>query len=123
MSTEGLAAGLSALAAQDGGFPGDAAAADAAAAAEDATPMRKRLLQRHRVDSGSFASPLAAVMAAADHMMTDGAAEPSSADAVAATPAGGTATPEVDAEEAAFAAELLAQPDMTEVPPLCPMTG
>jgi hypothetical protein len=118
LSTEGLVVGLSALAAQDGGFPGDMhTPADPAPIASsppaEATPLRKRLLQRHRVSSGSNASPAAAA-AAVDEVMAEAAA-PAAADAVGAAGGGGPAAVGADDDELAFAAELLALPEMTEV--------
>jgi hypothetical protein len=118
LSTEGLVAGLSALAAQDGGFPGDAHTppdpAAAAAPAEDATPMRKRLLQRHRVSSGGSIRSAAADAAAGD--AAAGAVDSTAAAMQVADPAEGhPVAAGGDDGELAFAVELLALPEMTEV--------
>ena len=109
-------AGLSALAAQDGGFPGDAHTPPDAAAvlapAEDATPMRKRLLQRHRVSSGGTERTAAADAAAGD--AATGAVDLTAADMQIADAASGPVVGDDDGE-LAFAVELLALPEMTEV--------
>lgn len=111
-------AGLSALAAQDGGFPGDVSTPPdppaASAPAEDATPMRKRLLQRHRVSSGGSVRSAAADAAAGD--AAAGATESTAVDMQVADRADGhPAAAGGDDAELAFAVELLALPEMTEV--------
>lgn len=128
---DGLATGLSQLAAQDGGFPRDsnaAASAKGPAAGQDATPMRKRLLLRHRADSGSLLSPSAAAAAGgaddadgadeAEGMEMDRAVPSAGAAMAAARIAEAAAAAEAQAEaaaEAAFVEEILAAPDVTEV--------
>ncbi len=131
---EGLAMGLSQLAAQDGdGFPSPAGAMYAAgsdAAADDATPMRKRLLLRHRTDSGSLhlealgdgeIAGEGAGMDEAEDMVSDGAASPEQPQTTSGAAAGAriaeaAAAAEVEAvAEAAAVEEMLAAPEMTEV--------
>lgn len=135
-AAESLAMGLSQLAAQDGdGFPSPAVAIYAAGgdgAADDATPMRKRLLQRHRTDSSSLhlagvgdgeIAGKGAGTDEAEDMVSDGAAPPeqpqtTSGAAAAARIAETAAAAEAQVEavaEAAAVEEILAAPEMTEV--------